>query len=145
MNHIKDESLKKKIVIATCSSVSENAINEVLRRPETKEVLKKDRISKEARIVEELLTEIAKEELGAYGIREVEKAANAGAVKVLLITDKFINKRRELGDYEKIDDIMKIVDGMKGGIHIMTSEFEGGKKLEGLGGIGAILRYKTSY
>ncbi|MBW2996100.1 mRNA surveillance protein pelota [Candidatus Woesearchaeota archaeon] len=144
MNHVKDESLKKKIVLATCSSVGDNAINEILKRPETKEVLRQDRISKEARIVEELLTEVAKDELGVYGIRETEKAANFGAVKVLLITDKFISKRREQGGYEKVDSIMKAVDSMRGEVHIISSEFEGGKKLDGLGGIGAILRYKIS-
>ncbi|MEE9525226.1 MAG: mRNA surveillance protein pelota [Candidatus Woesearchaeota archaeon] len=145
LKQIKDENLKKKITPATCSSVSENAINEVLKRPETKEVLMQDRLAKESRVVEELLSEISKDELGVYGIREVEKAANAGAVKTLLVTDKFIKKKREEEKYEKIDAIMKIVDNVKGDIHIINSEFEAGKKLDGLGGIGGILRYKLSY
>jgi len=144
-HHIKDENLKKKITLATCSSVSENAIGEILRRPETKEVLKKDRISKETNLVEELLAEISKKGLGAYGSEEVEKAANAGAVKTLLITDACIHKKREQGKYELLDSIMKTVDATKGEVHIISSEFEGGKKLDGLGGIGAILRYKLNY
>jgi protein pelota len=145
LKQIKDESLKKKITPATCSSVSENAINEVLKRPETKEVLMQDRLAKESRVVEELLSEVSKDNLGVYGIRETDKAANAGAVKTLLITDKFIKKKREEEKYEKIDSIMKIVDNIKGDIHIINSEFEAGKKLDGLGGVGAILRYKVSY
>ena len=137
--------LKKKIVLATCGSVGRNAIDEVMKRPETKEVLKKDRISKEVRLVEELLNEIAKEELGAYGIREVSKAADAGAVKKLLVTDKFIAKKREEEKYEKVDAVMKAVDAVKGDIFILNSEFEAGKKLDGLGGIGGILRFKMNY
>ncbi|MBR9691849.1 mRNA surveillance protein pelota [Candidatus Woesearchaeota archaeon] len=145
MNLIKDNSLKQKITMATCSSVGKNAINEILRRPETKEVLKKDRVAKETNLVEDLLTEISKQELGAYGIREVKKAAEAGAVKILLITDSLINKKREQGKYDVLDNAMKTVDATKGEIHIISSEFEGGKKLDGLGGIGAILRYKMNY
>ncbi len=145
INRIEDDKLKKKIITATCSSVGENAVNEVLKRPETREVLKKDRVSKELKLVEELLTEISKQELGSYGFKEVEKAAAAGAVKVLLITDKFIDKKREEGKYKKVDEVMKFTDKTKGEVHIISSEFEGGKKLEGLGGIGAILRYKLNY
>ena len=40
---------------------------------------------------------------------------------------------------------MKIVDKTKGEIEIISSEHEGGKKLDGLGGIAAILRFKLSY
>ncbi|MBD3354632.1 mRNA surveillance protein pelota [Candidatus Woesearchaeota archaeon] len=145
MNRIEDEKLKKNIITATCSSVGENAVNEVLKRPETREVLKKDRVSRELKLVEELLTEISKQELGSYGLKEVEKAAAAGAVKVLLITDNFIDKKRDEGKYKKVDEVMKMTDKTKGGVHIISSEFEGGKRLDGLGGIGAILRYKLNY
>jgi len=145
MNKIDEKRLKKNIILSTCSSVGENAINEVLKRPETKEVLKKDRISKELKLVEKLLTEISKQELGCYGLEEVEKAAVAGAVKVLLISDKFIERKREEGKYDRLDKIMKAADKTRGEVHIINSEFEGGKKLDGLGGIGAILRYKLNY
>jgi len=36
---------------------------------------------------------------------------------------------------------MKLVDNMKGHIHIISIDHESGKKLHGLGGIAAILRY----
>jgi protein pelota len=144
LNHIKDESLKSKVVQATCSSVGRNAIDEVLKRPEVREVLSQIRTAKEMNLVEDLLTAIAKKQASAYGIKEVEEAANAGAVKVLLITDSFIHKMREKEKYEVVDNIMKITDSTKGEIHIISSEHEGGKKLNGLGGIGALLRYKIN-
>ena len=40
---------------------------------------------------------------------------------------------------------MKIVDSTKGEILIISSENEAGKKLDGLGGIAAILRFKLNY
>ena len=144
IKHIKDEKLKKKIVLASCSSVSINAIDEVLKRPEVKEVLKQVRTAKELKIVEEFLKELAKKEPVAYGIKEVKKAAEAGAVKILLVTDSFIHKMREKEKYEILDSIMKLVDDMNGEIHIISHDHEAGKKLDGLGGIGALLRYAIS-
>ncbi len=144
IKHIKNEQLKEKITQATCSSVSEGAINEVLKRGEVREVLKQDRIAKEVKQVDELLTEISKEGKACYGIKETEMAANAGAVRVLLVSDRFIQKMREKEEYDKLDNIMKTVDQMKGEIHIIFSEHDGGKKLDGLGGVGAILRYRIN-
>ena len=144
IKEVKDKELKEKIVLATCSSVDKGAINEVMKRPEMREVLKQVRAAKEIKLVESLLEEISKQDKAAYGIDEVEMAANAGAITQLLITDSFIAKMREQENYERIDNIMKITDQTKGDISIISSEHEGGKKLDGLGGIGAILRFRIS-
>jgi len=106
------------------------------------QALHEDRTAKELQIVEELLTQIAKDELGVYGIKETEQAVQAGAVKHLLISDKLIHKAREKGTFERIDALMKMVDSIKAEITVVASENDGGKKLDGLGGIGALLRYK---
>ncbi len=145
MKHIEDDNLKSRITEAACSSVDEGAINEVLRRNEVREVLKQDRIAKEVKLVEQLMQEIAKDEKAAYGMKEVEKAANAGAVKMLLVSDGYISEMREKERYGPLDKTMKLIDDMKGEVHIIGSEHESGKKLDGLGGIGAILRYKIEY
>ncbi len=137
--------VKKKIVLATCSSVKEDAINEVLRRQEVQAVLKQDRIAKEVNLVEELLTEISKEGKAVYGLRETKKIAESGAIIKLLITDKFIHKKRQEERFYSVEKIMKLVDNMQGNIFIISSDHEAGKKLDGLGGIGGLLRYKISY
>ena len=54
-------------------------------------------------------------------------------------------KKREENKYKGIEEIMKQIDNTKGDIFIISSEHEAGKKLDGLGGIGAILRYKINY
>jgi len=145
MKEIEDENLKNRIILAICSSVGENAINEVIKRPETENALKQDRIAKEYKYMEELFAEISKANLASYGLKETKNAAIAGAVKTLLITDSFIQKKRMEDKYENIENIMKIVDSTKGDILIISSEHEAGKKLDGLGGIAAILRYKLNY
>ncbi len=145
MKELNNQDLKKKIIMATCSSVDKTAINEVLKRPETREALKQARSSKEAYLVQELLTEISKDNLAVYGLKETENATNAGAVKKLLVTDNLIQKLRDKDNYNKLDSIMKTVDSVKGEVHLISSENDAGKKLDGLGGIGGILRYKLNY
>ena len=145
MKEIEDDNLKSKIILATCSSVGENAINEVLKRPETENALKQDRISKELKFVEELFLEISKNDMASYGLKETKNVADAGAVKILLITDNFIQRKRMEDKYDGIEQIMKTVDSTKGDILIVGSDNEAGKKLDGLGGIAAILRYKINY
>ncbi len=145
MKEISNEELKNKIILATCSSVGENAINEVIKRPETSEALKQDRIAKEYKLVEDLFAEISKNNLASYGLKETKDAAESGAVRHLLITDSFIQKKRMEEKYGEIEFIMKTVDSTKGEITIISSDHEAGKKLDGLGGIAAILRYKISY
>ncbi|MFC1728504.1 mRNA surveillance protein pelota [Nanoarchaeota archaeon] len=140
---IKDDELKKNIVLATCSSADKSAISEVLKRQEVQEVLKQGRIAKELKMVEDVLKEISKDGPVAYGLEEVKNNANLGSIKTVLLTDDFIKESREKGFYEKIDGIMKLVDQLKGEVHIISSEHDGGKKLNGLGGIAALLRYKT--
>ncbi|MBW2974924.1 mRNA surveillance protein pelota [Candidatus Woesearchaeota archaeon] len=145
MKELDNGELKKIIIAATCNSTGKNGIDEVLKRPEVKAALQEDRIAGEISLVEELLSEISKNNLAAYGLKDTENAANAGAVRALLVTDSLIQKARDNNSYERIDNIMKAADSMKGSVHIISSEHEGGKKLNGLGGIGAILRYRLDY
>ncbi|MFO8016623.1 MAG: mRNA surveillance protein pelota [Candidatus Woesearchaeota archaeon] len=142
MNSLKDEGLKKRIVLANCSSSDEKAFNEVLKRPEVQEALRQDRMTREINKVERLLAEISKGGPASYGLRQVEQAAAAGAVEELLITDSCINDSRQSGEYEMIDKLLKTAESSGGEIHMISSEHDGGKKLDGLGGIGAMLRYR---
>jgi len=145
MKELKDNELKQKIILATCSSATKNGIEEVIKRPEVREALKQERTAKEINKVEELFTEIAKNNLAIYGMKETEKASLIGAVKELLITDTFIQKSRSENFYNNVENIMKTVDKAKGDVEIISSEHEAGKKLDGLGGIAAILRFKLDY
>ena len=134
--------IKKKLIIATCNSVQENALQEVLQRPETQAALRNNRVAVEHALVEKLLTIIAKNGAATYGFSHVKAAADAGAVEELLITTKLIKERQQKKTFADIASLMKNVDSMKGTIHVISAEHEAGKKLQGLGGIAALLRYK---
>jgi len=142
---LKNEEIKKKCISATCSSADRSAINEVLKRPETQSALQQDRLHQELLLVEKLLTEISKNGLAAYGLDEVTGAAQAGAVEHLMVTNNIIQELREKGTFEQLDNIMKQTEQARGTINILSSDNDAGKKLAGLGGVAALLRYKMSY
>ncbi len=132
------EEMKKKVVLAACSSVGKNAIEEVLKRPELNEVLKMQRAAEESRLVEQLMVGIAKDGLAAYGRKEVDNAVSSGNVKFLLITGAFIGKNRKKGE-----ELMKNAESAAGDVAIINSENEAGQKLDSLGGVAVLLRYKS--
>ena len=144
MKELNNEDLKKIIIPATCSSVGKQGINEVLKRDELKQALKNERAASEMSLVDELLAEIAKEDKACYGIKATTLASDAGAIKTLLITDSFIFDRREKEKYEETEQVLKTVESNRGSVHIISADHDGGKKLNGLGGIAAILRYKLN-
>ncbi|MBU2638073.1 MAG: mRNA surveillance protein pelota [Nanoarchaeota archaeon] len=140
----KNPEIVKKAVLATCNTTGKEGVNEVLKRPEIKTALLEQRSATEIQFVENLMKEIGKDN-AAYGLKDVKDAAEAGAVSVLLVTGKFIEKAKADGKFAAIDSIMRGVDNAKGEVVIVSSSHEGGKELDGLGGIGALLRYRVKY
>ncbi len=139
---ISNPELRKQVVLSSCSSVSEAAMSEVMKQPELQEVLKASRLREEWLLMDELLREINKENLAVYGWKETQQAAFSGAVSRLLVSDTFLKKKRQDGSYPELDEILKQVDKLDGKIFLLSSGNEAGKKLDGLGGIAALLRYK---
>ena len=72
--------------------------------------------------------------MATYGEEKVRKALDAGAVDLMLVTSSI--------DENKIEELAKIVENQSGDWIILDKEGRDGKTLDGLGGIGAILRYK---
>jgi protein pelota len=110
-------------------------VQEILKKGIGTEVLLESRVAFETQQIEQLLTEISKDGLYAYGETEVEECSDAGAIDTLLITDKDMRKRR----FEKL---LSKAEGMGSRIVVISSLHDAGKKLDSLGGIGALLRYK---
>ncbi len=137
------EFLKEKdkvdAVIVDASSIGTRGFIEVLKRGVIDRIVGELKISRDAEYIDKLLEEIAKDGKAAYGLDEVKKAYEYGAIETLLITDEFLRKEREKWD---IDEFLKNVENMGAEIVIMSSEFEPGKRLNALGGVAALLRFK---
>jgi len=80
----------------------------------------------------------------AYGIDEVQKAAEFGAVEELLLLDtRLRDERQGDGDWElDINDVIESVEQQGGEITVFSSDFHPGHQIESLGGIDALLRYR---
>jgi len=78
------------------------------------------------------------------GIIECMKAAAIASEKIDNIKLIFVGPITDSNLKKEIDELMKTVEKMRGEIHIISGEHDGGKKLDGLGGIGGLLRFRIS-
>jgi protein pelota len=79
--------------------------------------------------------EVLKDGLATYGPQHVRQAADAGAVELLLVLD---TKVREAN----MEPVMHAVEQGRGRIVVVSEHHEGGRKLDSLGGMAALLRYR---
>ncbi len=132
----KEPKIFSHAVVQGTGQVGLPGINEALKEGLAPRVLKDTRVGYETSLVEELLAEISKEGNYAYGHKEVEQAVTSGAAEKLLVTDRLVREK-------KVDSILKMAQEKRSEIAIINALSDCGKKLESLGGIGAILRYRT--
>jgi len=112
-------------------------VQEALRRGTITRVVQEHRLAQETALVERLLEEVAKEGKATYGPKHVEKALKAGAIEVLLVADSVVRK-------PEIDRLMESAAEMKVRASIVSTEADAGRRLEGLTGIAALLKYKVN-
>lgn len=96
--------------------------------------------------MDSFLTSLRKEDGKAwYGPTEVERAVEQGAVGrgggVLLISNALFRSHDTSVRRRWVRLVDKVKDGEGGEVRILSSEHESGKRLEGLGGIAAILTF----
>ena len=131
----KHKDLAKISIIEATGSGGRVGISEVLKKGTVEKLTAENRVAFEMGAVNRLLEEIGRNSSKiAYGLREVKNAINMGAVSELLILDTKVAG-------ENMGDLMDMVENMKGTVMVISSEHEGGKQLESLGGMAAILRY----
>jgi len=132
--------LAKRVVIEDTSVTGRTGIYEVIKRGTVEKVYHENRVAKEIQLVEKVLENIARNNgLAAYGLREVEGAANYGAVATLLVLDELLKGEHR----EKIEEMMDAVRYSRGEVVVVSSEHEGGEKLKALGGLAALLRFRV--
>ena len=127
--------------VKSVNSAGMSGIQEALRSGVLAKALEHVRIAEETRLIEELLTRIGKAAQNVtYGFDEVAKAAQYGAVEKLLVADVAL---RETTDEKRtaIENVMRQVEEKGGKVVIISAEHEAGAKLQGLGGIAALLRF----
>lgn len=132
----------EKVIVEDISSIGASGFQEVLRRGAIERVAEEMRISREARLIEQLMVEIATDGKATYGYQQTKKAVEYGAVETLLIADETLRGFREKGT-RGIEHLMKDVERSRGKVVIFSTEFEPGQRLEKLGGVAGLLRFKV--
>ena len=131
----REPSLAEDVMLQDTSVTGSTGLQEVIKRGGIEKILKESRISEEVNAVENLLKEINKDTgKAAYGEEEVQKAVEMGAVKKLLVIEE---KTKDL----EVEELMEKTEQRDGEVQLIHSDHEAGEKLNGLGGIAAVLRY----
>ncbi|MBI2079161.1 mRNA surveillance protein pelota [Candidatus Micrarchaeota archaeon] len=131
--------LLKRIVFESCSYAERSGINELMSNGVLERIIGEDRLEKETKLINEFIKQLNKnDELVAYGLEAVKKAAKQYAVEHLLVLDEFLRTSKET------DELVDFVDKNKGRITIFSEESDPGFKLKGFGKIAAFLKFKVS-
>ncbi|MEE8168061.1 MAG: mRNA surveillance protein pelota [Candidatus Hydrothermarchaeales archaeon] len=138
--HLKDRYPKVAEIcrLEGTGSGGKTGVYEVIKRGAVERVAEDSRVSLETMLVERLFKEIAKDSgLCAYGLKEVRSALDYGAVEKLLLSDVYLRTD------EECDKFIKKVKKAGGEAIIVSTEHEAGERLQSLGGIAALLRFRV--
>jgi protein pelota len=113
-----------------------NGIHEALKTGIVDQITKNNRVSLETHFIEKLFEEIKKDGLATYGEYEVKDALNKGSVERILISDILI--RSENGE-----KLLKLARKTNSKFTIINTMHDAGKKFDGIGGVAALLRFKS--
>jgi len=136
--YLADKRTGLEVSFHTTNSVGKTGFSEILKKGLGVKAVEELEIVREAKLVDEVLAELGKGSgLVAYGLAEVKKAVELGAVKMLLLAEKFFLENRE-----EIEPLMDLTEKVGGSLHILSAEHEATKRIEELTGIVALLRYR---
>jgi len=99
------------------------------------DVLAEQEITKERKILEDFFEKLGKQkEKVAYGLEQVGKALDIGAVEKLILNKKLGKK--------EIKDLKEKAKNIAANVEIVSEETEEGRQFKSLGGVGAVLRFQ---
>ena len=141
----KDPSLKPLLITESSSTATVSGIRELLKKQTIQAFLKDARIMQESALIEEFFARLGKDSgLAAYGLKEIQKAAEMGAIEDLLVTDQVMRKINSEKD-QTILSLLKTVEAARGKVMMVSTLHDAGRQVQGMGGIVALLRFKTEY
>lgn len=140
------KTLLDNIVVVHSSSGHVHSLAEVLQSPTVQARLSNTKYARETGLMDTFFTHLRKETNKAtYGPKEVESAVDQGAVGrgggTLLISNRLFRAQniQERRRWVSLVDRVRDVEG--GEVRVLSSDHESGKRLDGLGGVAAILTF----
>ncbi|KAL2058085.1 hypothetical protein ABVK25_001703 [Lepraria finkii] len=141
---------KSNFVVSHSASGYLHSLNEVLQTPEVLARLKDTKYARETRLMNDFMNLLFKDDgKAAYGPDEVEQAVEKGAVGrgggILLISDSLFRSQDVDVRRKWVSLVDKVRETEGGEVRVLSSTHESGKRLEGLGGIAAMLTFPLEY
>jgi protein pelota len=142
--YLKDNASDMAKSLADVKSVNNGGvagIYEALRSGVLLKAAHKMRVLEETEVMEEAMKRLGKgENTITYGLDEVEKAAQLGAIEKLILADTLL-RESENEQRLRVEKIMREVEHRAGAVTVVSTEHEAGSKLLSLGGVAALLRF----
>lgn len=132
---------KSLFLVAHCSTGYLQGINEVLKNPLYSSKLSDTKYAKDAVIMDEFMDHLNKDDFKAwYGEAEVEKAAEMGAIRYLLITDTMLHND-DIAKRKKFLELLERVEQSGGKGVVFSTLHSLGEELDRMTGVACILNY----
>ena len=129
-------SADRAIVIET-RRTGRGAVQEVIGKGALDKLIGDLQLSREVKMMDEVLLRISQGGAVAYGRKEVLEAIVLGAAEQVLVADTLLRD-------EEVMELVKKAEAMRATIVVLSSAFEPGERLVALGGIASLLRYRIA-
>ena len=129
-------SAERAVVVET-RRIGRGAIQDVIGAGTLEKMIGDLQLSREVRLMDEVLLRIAQDGAVAYGREQVASAIDYGAVESVLIADSLLHD-------PVTAPLLERAERMQSRVVVLSTEFEPGERLSALGGIAALLRYRLS-
>jgi len=131
----KNSPAAERAIVVETRRIGRGAVQDVIGNGALDRLMGDLQLSREVKMMDEVLLRISREGAVAYGRREVEEAIGYGAAEQVLVADTLLRDT-------EITRLIEKAEAMKATIVVLSSTFEPGERLVALGGIAALLRYR---
>ncbi|MGP6240118.1 mRNA surveillance protein pelota [Cuniculiplasma sp. SKW4] len=135
LKYLQEKKFPKKVFQFPSSNSEDGAIYEIIGKEQVRRILGNSRLSREREAMEQFLRELGKNGNCAYGLEEIKKYAEAGAISKLIVLENLIRERN-------VVQIMELARSSGSEIIIASDSGQYGEMLKGFGGYVALTRYR---
>ena len=138
--YVKDK-IGLSVLVYSFPDVSASSVSRVIKEINEKGLVLNSNLGFENEVVSKFLENVNKGNKYVYGFLNTSQKVTQGSCEVLIVTTDLISSKRDENAYNELNDLMNTCEKLNGDLVIVNSKNESGKIIDGLGGIGAILRY----
>ncbi|OPY35377.1 MAG: Peptide chain release factor subunit 1 [Methanoregula sp. PtaU1.Bin051] len=131
----KNPAVGDRVLVVETRRIGRGAVQDVIGLGAIEKLIGDLQLGREVKLMDDVLMRISQDGAVAYGTRDVADAIGYGAAEQVIITDTLLHDAT-------VTRLIEKAEGMRAKIIVLSSAFEPGERLDALGGIAALLRYK---